>query len=55
LFERPGANGTDDLTPGTVLVVGRAGPGGAGGTNAVLGAAQAGRPGLASPIATRPQ
>lgn len=55
LFERPAANGTDDLTPGTVLVVGRAGPGGAGGTNAVLGAAQAGRPGLASPIATRPQ
>ncbi len=54
LFDRVG-NSTDDYTQGTVFMVGRAGPGGVGGTNAVLGIAQSGRPGLSSPIATRPQ
>lgn len=55
LFERPAGGTTDDFSQGSTFVVGRAGAGGAGGTNAVLGAAQPGRPGLASPIATRPQ
>lgn len=54
LFDRQGAS-TDDYSQGTIFIVGRAGPGGAGGTNSVLGTAQSGRPGLASPIATRPQ
>lgn len=54
LFDRQ-ASSSDDYTQGTTFIVGRAGPGGPGGTNAVLGTAQSGRPGLASPIATRPQ
>ena len=53
LFDRQAAS-SDDYTQGTTFIVGRAGPGGPGGTNAVLGTAQSGRPGLASPIATRP-